>query len=151
MHPNHSFGSVLRGKTSGTTLKPAKPYNFAIEDVSDRSKRLVFAISRHTSLPAVDSLVSRLPAGLRRIGCDSSRRREKPTRHGSIPRSARTTLAPTLQAASCAWRGLESVSALAPERRITDHVEQVICKTPDEKPCLISLKLHAPRGSFCPI
>ncbi len=41
--------------------------------------------------------------------------------------------------------------ALPPERRITDHVEQVICETSDEKPCLIGDNLHAPRGSFCPI
>jgi hypothetical protein len=29
-------------------------------------------------------------------------------------------------------------------------MEQIAGKTPDEKPCLISLKLHAPRGSSCP-
>ncbi len=29
------------------TLKPAKPYNFAIEGASDRPTRLVFAISEH--------------------------------------------------------------------------------------------------------
>jgi hypothetical protein len=48
-----------------------------------------------------------------------------------------------LQAAWCAWRGLESVIARAPERRIADHVEQVIRKTFDEKPCLIRCKSMA--------
>ena len=41
--------------TSGTTLKPTKPYNFAIGDASDRSMTLVLAISEHTTFPAVNS------------------------------------------------------------------------------------------------
>jgi hypothetical protein len=56
MHPKHTFGSVLPEKTSGTTLKPTKAYNFAIEDASERSKRLVFAISGHTSSPQLTAL-----------------------------------------------------------------------------------------------
>ena len=37
------------------------------------------------------------------------------------------------------------LDALAPERRIPDHVEQVIGKTSDEKPCLIGCKAMAAR------
>ena len=49
------------------------------------------------------------------------------------------------------YRVYEWLDALAPERRIPDHVERIAGKTSDEKPGLISLKLHAPRGSSCPI
>ena len=37
------------------------------------------------------------------------------------------------------------LDALAPERRIPDHVEQIIGKTSDEKPCLIGCKPMATR------
>ena len=37
------------------------------------------------------------------------------------------------------------LDALAPERRIPDHVEQIVGKTSDEKPCLIGCKPMATR------
>jgi len=39
MHPNPISRPDSAQKTAGTTLKPAKAYNFAIEDASDRFKR----------------------------------------------------------------------------------------------------------------
>src|SRR5208283_2827557 len=40
-------GQIPPKKTSGAAPKPVKPYNFAIEDASDRSMRLVLAVSGH--------------------------------------------------------------------------------------------------------
>ena len=43
------------------------------------------------------------------------------------------------------YRVYEWLDALAPERRIPDHVERIAGKTSDEKPCLIGCKTMAAR------
>ncbi|HYA40702.1 MAG TPA: hypothetical protein VEF34_05340 [Syntrophobacteraceae bacterium] len=41
--------------------------------------------------------------------------------------------------------------ALPPECGIPDHVEQIVGKASDEKPCSIRIKFYTPRGLSCPI
>jgi len=43
------------------------------------------------------------------------------------------------------YRLYRRLHSLAPERRIPDHVEQVICEASDEEPCLIGCKPMAAR------
>jgi hypothetical protein len=49
-------GRILPEKTSGKTLRPAKPYNFAIENASTRPMILLFAISDTPPSPQLSAM-----------------------------------------------------------------------------------------------